>query len=227
MAYPGETACRAAPDCSAKYDYAPDYSVCQRGTRSVQYTIHPDSMCNQEKQSVPDAEDRLVCEVCGPGSYVSTDRSPRCADCPAGQFSQEPDAAECQVCPAGKRAERTLRYENLEAIPRGFSTRCERSVGSTQADICAVHKGWLVADGGLTAYPYFPPGARLILRTVVNVTNAIGHLNFSYQSAETQFPGNPAESFKVRIDGDVTGKPCTGRGRTASAAHGKHVEFHI
>ncbi len=149
---------------------------------------------------MPNPGDGLACEVCNPGTYIGTAEE-RCKVCADGSFSTERNAEKCLVCGAGMRAAKAVRYENLEKMPTGMNTRCER-VGTNSGDVCAIHKGWIVANGGFTVLPYMPLGGRLILRTIVNVTKARGKMDFAYSVSES---ASSPETFKIRIDGQTSG----------------------
>lgn len=164
--------------------------------------MRTESVCNKAKFAVPAAGDGIECEVCNPGSYIGVDKDKSCCSkCPNGMFSTGTNANICQVCPAGMKAAKAIHYANLEKMPETMDTRCERS-GTDSADICSIHRGWIVANGGFTALPYLPQGARLILRTRINVTKSRGRMDLAYNAIESS---NPAESFKIRIDGQTTG----------------------
>ena len=201
MAYPGESSCKPRPECVPEYDLVPAYTDCANGLRTASYTLREDSVCDMRNLVIPAARNDSICEVCNPGSYISNNAN-RCLKCRDGEFSTSTNADKCETCSAGNYAPRTVYYANLEKMPAKFETRCERGI-IEPADICALHKGWIVANGSLSVMPHLLVGNKMILKFNMNVTAKRGRLDFLYRVAESA-----AESLKIRVDGAVTGTLC-------------------
>jgi len=198
MSYPGDKACKPRPDCVSGYDILPVYSYCENNKRNAVYELNKNSICNWATFQYMQNITGIPCETCNPGYYVMSGFTRDCVPCKTGMYSISENSDKCETCPAGYYAPKSLHFANLEKFPHEFATLCEKTENAT-TDPCNLYKGWVVLDGSLAVPPYIPIGSRLILKTMANITENKGKLEFLYNiGLETN------EILKLEIDGTYT-----------------------
>ncbi len=202
MSYPGDSLCSPRPTCIPAYDAEPIFQQCANGKRAVTYRWRNDTVCDTDGAVLPDGQ-TVACASCPAGFFINKANNSACTACPHGYFSSENNKEQCERCSSGKYAPLAQNYEELEAMPAGFDTRCEM-VQTEARDLCAFHSGWVVANGSFTCLPSVPKGVRLVLRKKVNVTQEWGYMEFVYKYPSLS-SSDPSELLKLKIDGYTIG----------------------
>lgn len=200
MSYPGETSCRPRPTCNPDLDSEPIFSSCVDGQRSAVYRWREGTVCDTNRCNLP-ASQTVACAPCPRGYFINRRENSACLACGMGQFTARENEESCYVCPAGTYGPEVERYENLERMPRGFDTFCEMTWTESR-DLCAFHRGWIVAQNSFTVLPSVPVGVSLVLKKLVNITQESGgYLQFTCKRDSA----SSAETLRLRVDGYVLG----------------------
>ena len=112
-------------------------------------------------------DDKGHCEYCEPGFYQSVDFA-------HGDWTD--GAVECQACQAGTYAKTVHDIAEFEMMPNFLNLRkCTAVTQGSSARNCKLHqRQWRTHLESLRPNTGIPPGLRISIGGVVNVTNTMG-----------------------------------------------------